>query len=150
MKKNEKDFPGSAILQMMVQQRIYTTVQLSKLIDTQDQEQKLQVMVEIMTHRISCQLSPVPHLPSQVYWYCEELQVAKWGVVAIFVPSPWFCHIPRTALKIRNFAVMFLQISECFQKEFVLQISLIYCSLNFSVTFSVWFWLADTVYAHKD
>lgn len=44
---------------------------------------------------------------------------------------------------------MFLENSECFQKEFILQISLIYCSLNFFVTFSFWFCLADTVYMHK-
>lgn len=37
MKKNEEDFLGSAVLQMMVQ-KIYVIVQLSKLTDTQDQE----------------------------------------------------------------------------------------------------------------
>lgn len=38
MKKNEEDFLGSAVLQMMVQKKIYVIVQLSKLTDTQDQE----------------------------------------------------------------------------------------------------------------
>lgn len=38
MKKNEEGFLGSAILQMMVQKKIYAIVQLSKLTDTQDQE----------------------------------------------------------------------------------------------------------------